>query len=287
MKRFCATNICVILSLALAGLFSQAQATTTSSGSLTTARAYFVRAYALVIAGDALATQCPMLRSWPQGRLKRHAKTLRALMADRLQIEDMNQAKRIARDLTDRHSDCNPSARSIIDDSLFAAYGLVHSRAEGTEPHVVPPELKDFLAWAQSEIDARGPKAPTVTAAKRKKKASPKRQLGAGYKRYKASVEAYYLERRCKHLSRADARTYWRLVTKAHKRAVAKFGAGQVSKVQSAAARMAKAKASRCGKGTRAQVVAGFGLLRKKRETRRFRASLTLKSRNDDDFRGR
>lgn len=286
MKRFCATKICVILSLTLAGLFSQAQANTTSSGSLTTTRAYFVRAYALVIAGDALATQCPMLRAWPHGRLKRHAKTLRALMADRLPIEDMNQAKRIARDLADRHSDCNPSARSIIDDSLFAAYGLVHSRTEGTEPHIIPPELKDFLAWAQREIDTRRPKPPVIAAAK-KKKAKPKRRLGARYKRYKASVEAYYLERRCKHLSRTDATAYWRLVTKAHKRAVANFGADQVSRVQSTAARKAKAKANRCGRHTRAQVLAGYGLLQKTRKARSFRASLTLKSRNNDDFRGR
>ncbi len=286
MKRFCAINICVILCLALAGLHSQALATTTSPGSITATRAYFVRAYALVIAGDALATQCPMLRTWPQERLKRHAKTLRALMAERLPIEDMNQAKRIARDLTDRHSNCNDSARSIIDDSLFAAYGLVHSRAEGVEPHIIPPELKDFLAWAQSEIDAQTPKRPVIVARK-KKKAPRKRKLGSGFKRYRASVEAYYLERHCKHLRRSDAAAYWRLVTKAHKRAVADYGASQVSRVQSAAARKAKAKANRCGKRTRAQVLAGYGLLQNKRKPRRLRASLTLKSRNADDFRGR
>ncbi len=286
MKRFCATNICVILCFALAGLMSQAQASTTAPDGMASTRAYFVRAYALVIAGDALAAQCPMLRAWPQGRLKRHAKTLRALMADRLPIADMNQAKRIARDLTDRHSDCNNSARSIIDDSLFAAYGLVHSRAEGTEAHIIPPELKDFLAWAQGEIDGRRPKRPAIAAAK-KQKTPPKRRSSAGFKRYKASVEAYYLERRCKHLRRSDATAYWRLVTKAHKRAVAKYGAGEVSKVQSAAARKAKAKANRCGRRTRAQVWAGYGLLQKKRKPRRLRASLTLNSRSADDFLGR
>ncbi|MEM8688751.1 MAG: hypothetical protein AAGF81_15570 [Pseudomonadota bacterium] len=286
MKRFGATNICVILCLALAGLMSQALATATSPGSMTTTRAYFVRAYALVIAGDALATQCPMLRAWPQERLKRHAKTLRALMAERLPIEDVNQAKRIALDLTDRHSSCDDSARSIIDDSLFAAYGLVHSRAEGTEAHIVPPELKDFLAWAQIEIDARRPKPPAIVTAK-KKKAPRKRRLDAGFKRYKASVEAYYIERRCKHLRRSDATAYWRLITKAHKRAVAHYGAKPVSRVQSAAARKAKAKANRCGKHTRAQVLAGYGLLNKKRKPRRLRASLTLNSRSADDFQGR
>ncbi|MEM8646292.1 MAG: hypothetical protein AAGF86_08095, partial [Pseudomonadota bacterium] len=260
---------------------SQAQASAASPGGMTSTRAYFVRAYALVIAGDALAAQCPMLRAWPHGRLKRHAKTLRALMAERLPIADMNQAKRIARDLTDRHSGCNDSARSIIDDSLFAAYGLVHSRAEGTEAHIIPPELRDFLAWAQGEIDARKPTRPVIVTAK-KKKAPPKRRLGASFKRYKASVEAYYLERRCKHLRRSDAKAYWRLVTKAHKQAVAKYGAGPVSKVQSAAARKAKAKANRCGRRTRAQVLAGYGLLQKKRKPRRLRASLTLNSRSAD-----
>lgn len=284
MKRLCAINFWVLVSLVVATMAAPALANT-GPGPMTSTRAYFVRAYAMVIAGEALADQCKMLRTWQRQSLKRHAKTLRAKMVQRLPVADVNQARRIARDLVDRHSDCEASARSIIDDSLFAAHGLVYSRAEGTEPEEITPELKEFLTWAKAEMETAKPKTPAVVAAK--KKAKPKRKVGAGFKRYRTTVEAYYLERRCKHLSRANAKAYWKLVTRAHKRAVAQFGAARVSAVQRDAARSARRKARRCGRGTKAQVVAGFGLIRKKPKARSLRASLTLTSRSHDDFRGR
>ncbi len=285
MKRLYAIRLCILVGSVLASTSTQSLANT-APGPMASTRAYFVRAYAMVIAGEALAEQCKMLRTWQRQSLRRHAKTLQGQMVQHLPVEDVNQARRIARDLADRHSDCQASARSIIDDSLFAAHGLVHSRAEGTEPQAITPELQEFLSWAKAEIETRKPKKLVVVSAEKKKK-KPKRRPSAGFKRYKTTVEAYYLERRCKHLSRSDAKAYWKLVTKAHKKALAKFGAARISAVQSNASKSAKRKARKCGRSTRAQVVAGYGLVRKKPKRRSFRASLTLTSRSDDDFLGR
>lgn len=283
MKRLGAISFYVTLVMALAGTVGQGLANTRHVP-MSSTRAYFVRAYAMVIAGETLAPQCKMLRPWQEQNLRRHANKLRALMAQRLPVEDVNQAKRIASELVDRHSDCGASALSIVDDSLFAAHGLVYSRAEGTEPQSLAPELKEFLAWARSEIETSKPKEPVVVAkAEKKAKRPPSRK----FKRYRASVEAYYLERRCKHLSKRAARSYWKLIARAHKKAVVAFGAEKVSAVQNRAERKAKRKARRCGSNTRSQVMAGYRSLRKTPKRQTFRASLTLTSRSRESFLGR
>ncbi|MCP5081519.1 MAG: hypothetical protein GY948_07460 [Alphaproteobacteria bacterium] len=284
MKRLYAISFYVTLVMALAGTVAQSLANTRHVP-MSSTRAYFVRAYAMVIAGETLAPQCKMLRPWQQQNLRRHANRLRALMAQRLPVEDVNQAKRIASELVDRHSNCGASARSIVDDSLFAAHGLVHSRAEGTEPQSLPPDLKEFLAWAKSEIETRKPKKPVVVAKAKKTKA--KRPPSRKFKRYRASVEAYYLERHCKHLSRRAARSYWKLIARAHKKAVVSFGTAKVSAVQRRAERNSKRKARRCGSNTRSQVMAGYTSMQTKPKRQALRASLTLTSRSPEDFLGR
>ncbi|NNF77717.1 MAG: hypothetical protein HKN05_06775 [Rhizobiales bacterium] len=266
--------------MALAGTVAQSLAST-QHVPMTSTRAYFVRAYALVIAGETLAPQCKILRPWQQQNLRRHANKLRALMALRLPVEDVNQAKRIASELVDRHSNCGASALSIVDDSLFAAHGLVYSRAEGTQPQALGPEFEEFLTWAKSEIETSKPKTPVVVAKVKKKAKQPPSKK---FKRYRASVEAYYLERYCKHLSRKAARSYWKLIARAHKKAVVSFGAAQVSAVQSRAERKAKRKARSCGGNTRSQVMAGYRSLRAKPKRQPFRASLTLTSRSPEAF---
>ncbi len=282
MKRLFTIKLCIALVMVVMGMAAQSVANTRHAP-LTSARAYFIRAYAIVIAGETLAPQCNLLSNWQQLNLDRHANTLRALMAERLPVEDINQAKRIASDLVDRHSNCDTSARAIVDDSLFAAHELVHSRAAGTEPQSVGPDLKEFLAWAKAEIEAHKskPVVRIVTAPKKRKK--PKQQ-SASFRRFKSTVQAYYVERRCKHLGRRAAKSYWRGIARAHKKAVAKFGAERVSVVQKQAERAAKRKARRCGSKTRAQVMAGYSLIKRRTKAQSFRASLTLKSRSTEGF---
>lgn len=285
MTRFSSIGVWAFTVTAIVGMAAESLATP-QHAPMTSARAYFIRAYALVIAGETLAPQCDLLQAWQTQNLRRHANSLRALMAQRLPVEDINQAKRIASELVDRHSSCDTSARAIVDDSLFAAHALVHSRAEGTEPQSIDPEMKEFLAWARTEIEAAKHKQVVniVTAPKRK---NPTPRPTAGFNRFKTIVTAYYLERRCKHLGRKAAKSYWKAVTRAHKKAVAKFGADEVGALQKNAERTAKRKAHRCGQSTRKQVVAGYALTRPKPQARSFRASLTVKRRSHEAFLGR
>ncbi len=285
MKRLCAIGICMTLAMAWTTLATPAWAVS-GQEFVSNARAYFVRAYAMVMAGDMLAPQCNMLGTWQRETLRRNAKKLKAVMTQRLPFAAVNQAERIASDLISRHSDCGTGATSIVNDSLFAAHGLLFSRAEGTHPDEMPPELQEFLVWAKAEMAQRKPKAKRAPAKVARKK-RPKRRSGKKFRRFQASLEAYYLERQCKHLSRKAARAYWKRIKRAHKAAVSAFGARKVSAVQRRAERLAKRKASRCGRKTRAQVMAGVAPSQKKRKGKRLRASLTLNSRSPEAFLGR
>ncbi len=74
--------------------------------------------------------------------------------------------------------------------------------------------------------------------------------------RFRSQTRAYYLQRRCNHLSYRDALQFWKLIAAQHKRMIRRYGAGSVQRAQS----QARASASRthCSPSTKRQVVAGL-----------------------------
>ncbi|HFC04795.1 MAG TPA: hypothetical protein ENJ55_03735 [Rhizobiales bacterium] len=75
--------------------------------------------------------------------------------------------------------------------------------------------------------------------------------------RYRRMTEAYYLERRCQHLSRPEAVRFWKRVVASHNAVLQKYSVSQVSKAKSGAERAARGW-GRCGSRTARIVQAGY-----------------------------
>lgn len=79
--------------------------------------------------------------------------------------------------------------------------------------------------------------------------------------RFKSQTRAYYLQRRCKHLSYKQALRFWKLVAAQHDRMIARFGSGAVQRAQRQA--RSSANRSRCSPSTKQQVIAGLRGIRR------------------------
>lgn len=75
--------------------------------------------------------------------------------------------------------------------------------------------------------------------------------------RYRRVTEAYYLERRCQHLSRPKAVRFWKKIVASHNAVLRKYTTMQVSKAKSGAERAARGWGS-CGSRTAKIVLAGY-----------------------------
>lgn len=75
--------------------------------------------------------------------------------------------------------------------------------------------------------------------------------------RYRRITEAYYLERRCQHLSRPNAVRFWKKIVSSHNAVLKKYSKSQVSKAKSGAERAARSW-GKCGSRTAQIVKAGY-----------------------------
>ena len=75
--------------------------------------------------------------------------------------------------------------------------------------------------------------------------------------RYRRVTTAYYLERRCQHLSRSNAVRFWKKVVSSHNAVLQKYSSSQVSKAKSGAESAARGW-GRCGARTARIVQAGY-----------------------------
>ena len=75
-------------------------------------------------------------------------------------------------------------------------------------------------------------------------------------RRFTMQTQAYYIQRRCRHLPYAQDLSFWKMIAASHKRLVRTLGSGPVSRAQ----RRAKSAAhrARCGHKTEKQVIAGL-----------------------------
>lgn len=75
--------------------------------------------------------------------------------------------------------------------------------------------------------------------------------------RYRRVTEAYYLERRCQHLSRSKAVQFWKKIVSSHNAVLRKYSSSQVAKAKSGA-EMAARDRGRCNSRTAQIVQSGF-----------------------------
>jgi len=122
----------------------------------------------------------------------------------------------------------------------------------------VATDVRDTLAAAREAIAAHGRKPrPEISAATAASVADRGPPAGApGLARYGRLAEAYYVERRCRHLSRGDADRFWRAIVRMHKLVLVSNGTAAVAPVLRRAERQSHSPG--CGEATYAEVKAGF-----------------------------
>ena len=84
----------------------------------------------------------------------------------------------------------------------------------------------------------------------------PVRRTGTGLGFYAEVVKAYYLERQCRSLPRADADRFWRRIVSLHNATVAENGKRAVARVMANARN--NAAASSCGRTAVAKIRTGY-----------------------------
>jgi hypothetical protein len=142
---------------------------------------------------------------------------------------------------------CGPDAKAELGETLLAARQAMASVGAEDTP---PPE--DSAAAAAEPVKkkqvAQAPRAAPPLEERRGKL--------PGLKGYGGKAFAYYLDRRCGHLSRAQARRFYAAIIRMHDEALAASGKATVAKALRAAE--AKAKTVSCGSQSASLVKSGY-----------------------------
>ncbi len=80
--------------------------------------------------------------------------------------------------------------------------------------------------------------------------------------RFGSQTEAYYLQRRCRHLPYKQDLAFWKLIRKHHYALIRRFGAGAVGRVSRQAKHDAYSSSVYCGAKTKSMVYAGLHTIR-------------------------
>lgn len=119
-------------------------------------------------------------------------------------------------------------------------------------------DVRETLQAAREAIAASNPPRRKTGAAQTTdgEDEDLKKQRPVRLDHYRSVVTAYYVERRCRHLSKPQADRFWRAIVRIHKSTVLHSGAGAVSRVMRRAERAAGSVS--CGHDSTVMVKAGF-----------------------------
>jgi hypothetical protein len=138
-----------------------------------------------------------------------------------------------------------------------AAAGMSEGRASGCSEDLradVRETLEAARAAAAEANRASAPRPASAALAAGGRDDPPATVRGLGF--YASVVGAYYLERRCRSLSRSDAERFWKGVVRIHREAMAEHGQAAVARVMLKAER--DAAASACGSRAIARIGRGY-----------------------------
>lgn len=140
--------------------------------------------------------------------------------------------------------------------SLGAAEGRAQACTAATRSDVV-----DTLVAARTAIAAadRSQNTPNTAAPAPVTSIALASGPRGGLKFYSGQVKAYYIERKCKHLSSSQDRRYWQAIGDLHRETVARNGSASVAPVMRNAE--ASANSLSCGDATEAAVEQGYNTI--------------------------
>lgn len=185
--------------------------------------------------------KCHYLTSGENSELNGYSAKAEIAAARMTSTDATKQARRQGRKLG-KTMICGKTGEGIVRATLDAARrAMVAARAQSKTRKVVVRQQ---------------PKRRIVV---RRKPASEPRVIvnASSLTRYRRVTEAYYLERRCQHLSRSKAVRFWKQIVSSHSAVLRKYSSSQVAKAKSGAERAARNQ-GRCGSRTARIVMAGF-----------------------------
>jgi hypothetical protein len=152
---------------------------------------------------------------------------------------------------------CDAQAQAEVEDTLSAAREAVVASELRTASLDEPQKLeeksnKDKKLTVETAPPKKLDPKPAQTAAKQ-----PKGQVGS----YEREALAYYVDRRCGHLSQGDANRFWQKIVARHKIALSRYGASAVRTALKQAEAAAASK--RCGSQTASLVKGSYDALRR------------------------
>jgi hypothetical protein len=136
--------------------------------------------------------------------------------------------------------------------------------SETREEVLLSLQLAQDYADARSEVAAVAPPQPEIAPpASEPARALPNEPvLAEALIRFGEQTRAYYLQRRCGHLSYRQDYHFWQLIAHQHAQLLRRFGASAIRRMQREAEESANGDAYACGGQTRTMVRAGYSAIR-------------------------
>ena len=134
---------------------------------------------------------------------------------------------------------CSPDTKSDVRETLTAArQAIAATKTVAEEPKAAKPKPRTAERTRIQRDDTRNPSGDSL-----------------GF--YTKVVQAYYFERQCKSLPRADGKRFWRGIVRLHHATVAQNGKRAVAEVMARAE--SKASGTSCGSRILAEIRRGYG----------------------------
>ena len=144
-----------------------------------------------------------------------------------------------------KQMDCSADSKELVTATLDAARRAMRAAIAQKRTRVRTAKRRPAPYVARKvKID---PSLPRATIFRKK----------GSLTRYRKLTAAYYLERRCQHLSRAEAVGFWKRIVARHNAVLSKYSTAQVAKAKRDAERAANAQGA-CGARTAQIVRAGY-----------------------------
>jgi hypothetical protein len=192
-------------------------------------------ALSLLAKSKAADTKCNILGPGEADELASYLARAEIAMTQRSSVEDTQGTIAVGKTLGAAAS-CDPATAEEVNGTLDAARRAMAAVEEA--------ERRDSQSIFRSKPD------------KTKSKGDVSSRMAVTVERYRQQAFAYYLERRCRHLSARQARSFWSSIVRQHEAALRRDGGRKVA----AALRRAKASAedTPCGSESRHIVRAGY-----------------------------
>ncbi len=187
--------------------------------------------------------KCSYLSAAERGELSRYAARAEIAAASQASVKSAKAAAAAGR-AEGSSANCSKDAEADTRETLEAARSAVAALAAAPAPDVAEPPAEKKPRKQAAAVQAEPDDEPDFQS------------KGGSLGRYKTVVRAYYLERECRSLGRAEQDRFYKAMVRLHRATVSASGARAVARVMHQAER--NASGSSCGRQALAQIQKGY-----------------------------